>query len=196
MSERLALDAREGDVRGVGQPRRAGAVEDRARNRRPAPPRSGRAGQQVGAALRAAPRRPAPPRLRRDRRSPARFRSLARRRRSWPPPTRSGSNRPRPLAHPERGGAERAVELVAAEASGSRPRAPSTSTGILPTAWTASQSTGMPRSRQAAATSATGCSVPSSLLASIRQTSRVSGRRAAEHRRGGDHAVLARAAPG
>ena len=54
-----------------------------------------------------------------------------------------------------------------------------TSTGMRPTAWTASQWKTTPRSRQRAPTSATGCSVPTSLFAAIIETRIVSGRSAA-----------------
>ncbi len=54
-----------------------------------------------------------------------------------------------------------------------------TSTRILPAACTASQWMATPAVRHSRATSATGCSVPISFDASIRQTNRVSGRSAA-----------------
>ncbi len=88
ISSALALDAREGHVRGVGQPRRGLAVEEDVRHP------VGQSGleavaqaAEMSSAAPPAPRRPRPP----PRRSPTRagtFSVPARRRRSWPPPTR------------------------------------------------------------------------------------------------------------
>ena len=181
----------EGDVRGVGAAAATpGSGRSRPARAPAAPPRSGRAGRRGGRAAPAAPRARRP-RPRRGRRSPAR--SRCRPAAAAPGCRRRGSaSRARaPLRAPRAPRRPAGRGTCARRAPGSRRRAPRASTGILPTACTASQSTGTPRSRQAAATAATGCRVPSSLLASIRATSRVSGRRARHDVLRGHHAVPA-----
>ena len=89
--------------------------------------------------------------------------------RSWPPPCSTGTRSsplrstraPTPIGPPI---------LWPDSVRASRPLA-AKSTGRWPTACTASECTGMPCSAHRAATSATGCTVPTSLLAHITDTS-------------------------
>ena len=86
--QRLAFDAREGHVRGVGQPRRGLAVEERRpASAWPIQPRSGRVGPRDGRP-RSAISSPAAAAASPSPTSAGTFSVPARRRRSWPPPTR------------------------------------------------------------------------------------------------------------
>ena len=93
--------------------------------------------------------------------------------RSWPPPCSSGVQ-PTSRAEQQRADAGRAAELVPGRRSARRRREAAKSTGTWPTAWIASVWNGMPRSAASAASSATGCTVPTSLLAHIAVTTAIS----------------------
>ena len=137
--QRLALDAGEGDVGRVGQARRGrrrGRSAPAIAAAAPASKRSRRAAQvrrRAPAARRAASSAAAPKPT-----TAGTFSVLARRRRSWLPPTRQRRQLDA-RAHPQGRGAQRAVELVAADRQRVDPQLARTSTGILPTACTASQ---------------------------------------------------------
>ena len=169
----------------------AGAVDDRARDRaaQPASKRSRRAARQ------APPRRQLLARRRRRRAEADQRRHVLGP--GPPPPLLAAADQERrrarrPLRTQSAAAPERAVELVGAErqvVDPERRRRPPAS--CPPPARRRRAPARRARGRRRA-TSATGWSVPSSLLASIRQTRRVSGRRARDDRRGGDDAVRAR----
>ena len=92
--------------------------------------------------------------------------------RSWPPPCSTAVRRDL-AAREQRADAVRSAQLVRGEASAGPARCAAKSTGTCPTACTASLWDSAPYSAARAATSATGCRVPTSLLAHITETTAV-----------------------
>ena len=169
--QRVALAAGEGEVRVAGQPVDRVAVEDRVRAPRPAP---GRPARRAAPPTRAANSGwPFDRHLDRDRearRSPATSSVPERTSRSWPPPCSSGVHGD-VAAEQQRADADRAAELVPGQRSARRRRTrrsrPAPGRPPAPRRC----ATGCRRSAAIAASSPTGCTVPTSLFAHITVTS-------------------------